>query len=185
MASTDRFDGLEVDRQQAKFAGTVDIDPTDVERMSIDSEVMALVVCRVGGASVDENAAGDLVRTNKFKIQGFALIRDSDLQKELSEKVGLHGEEPEPTLDFYGERVESPDDPPAGVTADGEIDPAERRAAQDAILESAGEPQDEVDYGLAAERATDRVHDEPSRPTNSRAKDALAKFLDEPVGVGR
>lgn len=101
MASPDRFDGLEVDKHQARFAGTVELDPTDADNMSMDTQFMAVVVCTVGGATITDTAKGDVVRTNKFKLDHFAVVRDGVLQNELYEKlpalVGVF-EEPDPSL---------------------------------------------------------------------------------------
>ncbi len=113
MASPDRFDGLEVDRHQARFSGTVELDPTDADRMSVDAEFMAVLVCTVGGASVDGNSKGELIRTNKFKLSHFAVVRDPALQGELYEKLaaltGLPGDEDPgmftPNVDGNGEVI--------------------------------------------------------------------------------
>lgn len=100
MASPDRFDGLEVDQHQARFSGTVELDPTDADRMSIDTQFMAVVVCTIGGATVADNAKGELIRTNKFKLDGFAVVRDGDMQEALYKALpALVGGTPEPPTD--------------------------------------------------------------------------------------
>lgn len=102
MASPDRFDGLEVDQHQARFSGTVELDPTDADRMSIDTQFMAVVVCTVGGATVADNAKGELIRTNKFKLDHFAVVRDGQMQEALYKALPLTGpveESPQQTID--------------------------------------------------------------------------------------
>lgn len=98
MASPDRFDGLEVDQHQARFAGTVELDPTDADNMSMDTTFMAVVVCTVSGATVTDNAKGEIVRTNKFKLDQFAVVRDGELMEKLHKALpNLAGPAPTPT----------------------------------------------------------------------------------------
>jgi hypothetical protein len=121
MASPDRFDGLEVDQHQARFSGTVELDPTDADRMSIDTQFMAVVVCTVGGATVADNAKGELIRTNKFKLDHFAVVRDGQMQEALYKALPLVGpveEDPQLSIetalaDENGEAVD-PSTPPTG-----------------------------------------------------------------------
>ncbi len=102
MASPDRFDGLEVDLHQARFSGTVELDPTDADRMSMDTTFVAVVVCTVGGANITDNAKGEVVRTNKFKLDRFAVVRTSELQDSLYDALpALSGEAPDPEM-FQG-----------------------------------------------------------------------------------
>ncbi len=102
MASPDRFDGLEVDIHQARFAGTVELDPTDADNMSMDTTFVAVLVCTVGGAAFADNAKGEVVRTNKFKVDHFAVVRDGELQNDLYDKlpalVGAPAVEPDPQM---------------------------------------------------------------------------------------
>jgi hypothetical protein len=79
----------------------VELDPTDADNMSMDTQFMAVVVCTVGGATITDTPKGDVVRTNKFKLDHFAVVRDATLQNELYEAlpalVGVF-EEPDPEL---------------------------------------------------------------------------------------
>ena len=197
MVSTDRFDGLEVDRQQARLSGTVDIDPSDVERMSIDSEVLVVAVCRVGGAALDENQAGDLVRTNKLKIQRFALVRDAGLLEQLYDAL--------PQLDGGGLQIpfHDPDPYAAPADANGEVNPdfvalngtsvaAEfsvrpRETTEEVEEEEVFSPSEGEIFspGGAPDGPTVRSAVPPEQPRRKpgEADPALAAFFDEPVNV--
>lgn len=111
---SDQFLSVTPDTYKARFVGTIELDPSEAGKY--DQEVMAVVVFRVGGASLDENAAGSMVQTNKFKIKDFAIVKDEGLKKEIYESVaGL--DEPPLTLPF--------DVPKSGrivVSADAEVD---------------------------------------------------------------
>lgn len=139
MASPDRFDGLEVDQHQARFSGTVELDPTDADRMSIDTQFMAVVVCTVGGATVADNAKGELIRTNKFKLDGFAVVRDGDMQEALYKALpALVGAEPEPPTD-----PQLFDDDAPKADANGEAIVAVKPVAAEAAVQAEPEPEEE------------------------------------------
>lgn len=182
MASPERFDGLEVDRHQARFSGTIDIDPSDVGRMSIDTEFVAVVVFRAGGATLVDNKQGELVRTNKLNVRQFAVVRDADMQADLFEKLpALEGITP----------VDPPAQLPFGVnpnvaevrkdldTETGEVDmpdgDAEFRNEEDAFeVFRPGNSQNEQSSSGAMKTS--------SLPPDPEKKDYLAAFLAEANG---
>lgn len=115
-----RFDGLEVDQHQARFAGTFDIDSTDEHRMSLDAEIMFIAVARVGGATITETQSGDVRRTNKLDVRQVAVVRDKETQDQLYETLSHQLLLPDPQFDF-GPPLETPPPRPSNVSSDGEL----------------------------------------------------------------
>lgn len=82
--SQSRFDGLEVDQYLARFTGTFELEPHEVEYLSADSTIVAIVVARVDGAQfrVDKKS-GEVKRVNTLDVQGFAVVDDPQLRETL------------------------------------------------------------------------------------------------------
>lgn len=115
MSGTNRFDGLEVDAHRAKFAGVVELDPSDADALGLDAEALAVVTFRVGGASINESSSGDIVRVNKFNILQFEVVTDRELRETIYESMGL--DQPPLQLPFPVKNKTVP----VGVDANGEI----------------------------------------------------------------
>lgn len=181
MASPDRFDGLEVDQHQARFSGTVELDPTDADNMSMDTQFMAVVVCTVGGASIADNTKGEIVRTNKFKLDQFAVVRDGELRDKLHEALpNLAGGAPEPTdpqmfepkADANGEAlvVAEPDPEPEPEVVDDDDEEIFSPGADNRVVSHAGSvSESELPPGRPEPGSKPRTYSDP----------ALAGFLTE------
>lgn len=85
---SDTFDGHHVAQVKTRLSATLEID----EPLEIDTEFVAVIVCRVAGAQVDvHKATGDLVRVNKLAVAAFAVVDDTALVEQLNELPGLWG----------------------------------------------------------------------------------------------
>jgi hypothetical protein len=118
-SSPDRFDGVEIDKHQARFSGTIELTASEADRLGLDAEAIAVVTFTVNGASVLANSAGDLVRTNKFKVRDFAVVNDPDLRKQLLGLLPVPGSD-DPELPFEPPQVLD-EAPPHIDTETGEI----------------------------------------------------------------
>lgn len=175
MASPDRFDGLEVDQHQARFAGTVELEPQDADTMSMDTQFMAVVVCTVSGATVTDNAKGEVVRTNKFKLDNFAVVRDQELRDTLYEKLGsLTG------VEAPAEMFKPAADRPAETVPEENV--AEELPEDDVVVVTSVDEDEEVfSPGNARRHESARVPTGlPAPGSRPRQYDpALAAFLNE------
>lgn len=88
-----RFDGLEVQQHQARFSGTIELG----DSLDIDAEVTAVIALRVVGGAVNVNSKGDLVRTNKLKVDRFSILQPGQLLDEAVKVLGAPpGDDPLP-----------------------------------------------------------------------------------------
>lgn len=136
---THMFDGHHVAHVKTRMSATVDLD----DDLEIDTEFLAVIVCRVAGATIDvHKATGDLVRVNKLAVSYFAPVDDDELIERLHELPGLWGRqltlpfvdtvEPVAVVDVDEiDEVHMPDPIPVTARVVGSGDPVLRRFLED------------------------------------------------------
>lgn len=126
-----RFDGLEVQQHQARFSGTIELD----DSLDIDAEVTAVIALRVVGGAVNVNSKGDLVRTNKLKVDRFSILQPGQLLDEAVKVLGAPpGDDPLP----FDDPVELDD---LVITPPGE--PVEVQPAKAEVIDEDDEEDEE------------------------------------------
>lgn len=98
----ERFDGLEIEVNKARFSGTFDLDASDAQQIGLDRVAFFVVAVKIGGANIRTTKDADIQRVDLLQVEDARLatgeIRDEvvkwlaghhDQQELFNERLGL------------------------------------------------------------------------------------------------
>lgn len=84
-----KFDGISIDRQEARFQGAFDVLDEDGNEVLMDAYVLCVTVAKCGPSTIKPMKDGDRVRSDVFKVQDARIVVDEDLRDVLVDRLGL------------------------------------------------------------------------------------------------
>lgn len=81
----DKFDGLPVEFFDGRFSGSFDIDESIGKEIGYDDVVCFVVVGTANKAGISQNKAGELKRTNVFKVTNAKVVNGNTALKVLNQ----------------------------------------------------------------------------------------------------
>lgn len=182
----DRFDGYAIDTYVGRFSGTFDIEENQGRGLRFGDEVILLVTARIGRATADENALGDMKLARTLKA-GFVKFIDPEDASETLTSLGIPHQ-----LSLIDRKSTTPA-PTAGLPAGTQVTPTAAEIETDGAIgfEEEEEPdaqafldeEDEGDLDTYFENIAPPLvvqEDSPTIVGRVTPKDpALRKFLQE------
>ncbi len=116
----DSIDGYAVEKYDGRFSGTFDMDEAHGKQVAFDDVVTFVVVAEVASPKFSQNKAGEVKRTNSFKVTNVRIV-NGNTALAILEKANLEvpGLTPPPT--YHGS--EAFIDPDSGEIYGADADP--------------------------------------------------------------
>ena len=116
----DSIDGYAVEMYAGRFSGTFDMEEAQGKQVAFDDVVTFVVVAEVASPSFRQNKAGEVKRTNSFKVTA-AQIVNGNKAAEVLEKAGMEVLGITPPKEYHGS--EAFIDPSTGDVYGADADP--------------------------------------------------------------
>lgn len=96
------INGMAVDHQKGRFAGTFDLEDFEVDSSGLDETVVCVVVARVQGSNPKITKKGELDQVTSYGVTDMRVV-DPELRSALVDRLGLMDTSQLPLFDSNGQ----------------------------------------------------------------------------------